>query len=364
MLLVGFVAAFAVLAHSATPCTVRSCAARMSEVANAFTCQDDGSCRAALTSAVAAVAPVDAADEWQRLGADFLSFLQSLCQTETVCNNTFNTFDSRVFVSWNDASRVPDASLAVAVQLDSATSHLEDLQNNICFVPENGEETDAWRASGCEYTLRLATLRVAAIRLRQFYALRRERAFLSDLSRACLVWAGTSCSAVVGEAADAMDAEIARVKPAAVDPKLFFAVGLRRVFKEVNNRTCGAVDPGRQCVAELVQPVLAAQGDARAMHAAFDTMLAFFEPSSPAASDALFAEMTKNASKPTINCGFAPATTIGVFASPCRQLVDERSDAYFNFMSRSPWLLVTRAQVDALEARWRFGMRVCLSFLL
>jgi hypothetical protein len=343
MTLLFFVAALlAVLAHSASPCTVSSCAARMTEVANAFSCTDEGSCRAALAAALVAIAPEDAAEEWQRRGAAFATILRGEdCSNATLCNLP------RYFVAWSDWSRVPDTSLSVSAQLDAATRELQQLQNGTCATPQSAEEADAWIAKGCGFVVPLATMKVPALQQRQLYAVRRERAFLSDLSRACLVWAGTACSAVVDEAASAADAQIALLGLPKLDTEMFIGPRFQEVFGELNSRTCGGANSGRQCIDELVQPVLAAGDDAREVQAAFDAMLASFEPSSAIASDALFAEMVKNASKPGIKCGFERVTSIGLFASACHRLLAQRMVAYMGFLGRAPWLLLTSARRDA-----------------
>jgi hypothetical protein len=349
MTLLFFLAALVVLAHSSAPCTVSSCAARMTEVANAFSCRDESSCRAALAAALVAIAPVDAADEWQRRGAAFATVLRGAdCWNVTLCNLP------RFFVAWSDWSRVPDAWLSVSAQLDAATRELQQLENGTCAAPQSAEEADAWIDKGCGVVVPFATMKAPALQQRQLYAVRRERAFLSDLSRACLVWAGTACSAVVSEAATAADKQIALLGLPQLDTEMFIGPRFPEVFGELNSRTCGGADPGRQCVAELVQPVLAAGGDERAVQAALNAMLASFEPSSAAASDALFAEMIKNASQPVYYCGFGvwPSET-GSFAPVCSKLLEDRISAYNFFLAHNPWLLVTSAQVTALEEELR-----------
>jgi hypothetical protein len=168
---------------------------------------------------------------------------------------------------------------------------------------------------------------------------------------------------VLEDVMTATDALIGQVRPDKVELELFTFGGENDQLlarRELNSRPCGASNPQRQCVSELVDPVLAAGVNLAAVQLAFDQMLAAFEPSG-AASDAFFAEWMRNSSQPDVECGFMAGQNF-ILGRVCGRFFKQLEQVYEDFMKQQPWLLVTQSQVDTMQARFRCDASPLLVF--
>ncbi len=291
---------------------------------------------------LAAIVPVDAEQEHARLGAVFASLFSTRCRNMTLMCN-----DPVIFVAWNDWSRIPGGfdvmradNTSLSARIDAIAPYC-DVANGSCDSEDHCREQ--MLNTTCIASLDLWRLELAQLQLRWWYSLKREIFFVARLLASCQVQGSDKCVQVVGSELAAREASVASLRPSFYS-KLFTVVMFAPSIREiVANRPCSDKIP---CLANILAPVLAAKEQSSVSNAIREA-LAAFEPDQ-ADSAAFFAEVVRNASKPTLECGFYH-TPNSVRRQECPLLARQLALFSENALDRNSWAYMTRGQEEQLK---------------
>ncbi len=234
--------------------------------------------------------------------------------------------------------RIDNASLTA--RLD-AIAPFCDVANGSCENEDHCREQ--MLNTTCVASLELWRLELAQLQLRWWYSLKRESVFVSRLLASCQVQGSDECVKVVGRELAVRESNVASLRPS-FSSKLFTVVMFAPTIREiVAKMPCNDKLP---CLADVLAPVVAAKEQISASDAIREA-LAAFDPDQ-ADSDAFFAEVVRNASRPTLECGFYH-TPNSIRRRECPLL--ERQVALFseNALDRNSWFYMTRGQWEQLK---------------
>ncbi len=303
-------------------------------------------------SQVAAIVPVDAEQENDRLRAVVVAMMQSQCDVITlVCP------EPSFFLAWNDWTRVPGGVEAMQarnmtlLQRFADVAPYCDVANGSCA--DEDECRSQMRNSTCLSELAFLRFELAQLQVRWWYSLRRESGFVARLLASCQVQGGATCEQEVGRELTARQAKVAALQPL-LSSGLFKGVLFGSdATEELAGRPCNAKLP---CLANLLAPILAAT-DEVGVATGIREAVAALEPD-PAESNAFFAEVVQNASKSFKRCGFyhemtRPAT------HRCPLEVKQLMEFAVRHRGRNPWVWLEQKQVGVLATMYSMCWTDC-----